>query len=134
MEFSIRSYCDSLISNFRNHAGCIEDYRKKLKELAYDKRMLLSFYIEDTTAIGNYMSVNGKMEALNPLRIPEFVEELASTQGLDYVVIRTTDLYVPSIRIQRITNALLSELSEKYYGPDDKFIQYHYTRESHFWE
>ena len=64
--------------------------------------MLLAFFIEDATAIGNYAVVDGKTEALDPLKIPFVLKVLATTQGVDYVIIKTTDSYVPSLRIQEI--------------------------------
>ena len=135
VELSITSYYDSLASTFRAHANSINDYRKKLELLSREtrKRVLLSFYIEDTTAIGNYIITNGRTEALNPLKTPLFLEELKLTQGVDYIIIKTTDCYVPSIRIQKISIPLLNRLYKKCYGSNDKFVQYKYKRESHFW-
>lgn len=133
VELSITSYYKSLMSTFKTHAKSIADYRKNLSGLANDKRIMLSFYIEDTTAIGNYMSVKGRVEALDPLKIPGFLEELSLVQGLDYIMIKTSDLYVPSLRIQRVSDSLLDELFKNCYGPNDKFIQYQYKREVHYW-
>ena len=133
VDFSITSYYESLLSNFKSHADSIIDYRHNLTERASGKRVLLSFFIEDATALGNYAIVNGKTESLNPLKIPSFLGELASIQGLDYVIIKTTDSYVPSLYIQKLSNPLLAELLKKCYGPNDKYVQYQYKRESHFW-
>ena len=132
VEFSIASYYESLVSTFTAHANSIADYRQNLKEKAPGKRVLLSFYLEDTTALGNYVVVNGKTEVLDPLKIPFFLGELASTQGLDYVIIKTTDNYVPSLRIQKISIPLLTGLLRNCYSPNDKYVQYQYKRESHF--
>ena len=133
VDFSITSYYESLLSTFKAHADSIIDYRNNLTEKAPGKKVLLSFFIEDVTALGNYVIVNGKMESLNPLKIPFFLGELASIRGLDYVIFKTTDSYVPSLYIQKLSKPLLTELLKKCYGPNDKYVQYHYKRESHFW-
>lgn len=62
VEFSITSYYKSLNSSFLHHAKSIVDYRKKLNEIAPDKKVLLSFFIEDTTALGNYVVVKKKQK------------------------------------------------------------------------
>ncbi len=132
VEFSITSYCESLLSNFTAHKKHIGEYRRNLMEKYPGKRGFLTFFIEDTTAIGNYVITNGKTEALDPLKLPPFLGVLASTQGLDYVIVKTTDSYVPSLRIQRIAPPLLEELSKNCYRPNDSFVQYQYKRQSHF--
>lgn len=133
VEFSITSYLESLSSAFRSHADTIAAYRQNLTEKAQGKRVLLSFYIEDVTAVGNYVVVDGKQEALDPLRIPAFLNLLASVQGLDYVITKTTFFYVPSLRIQPVSISALSQLISSCYGPNDKYVQYQYKRQSHFW-
>lgn len=133
VDFSITSYYESLVSTFKSHADSIIGYRNNLTEKAPGKKVLLSFFIEDVTALGNYVIVNGKTESLNPLKIPFFLGELASIQGLDYIIFKTMDSYVPSLYIQKLSKPLLAELLKKCYGPNDKYVQYQYKRESHYW-
>ena len=133
VEFSITNYCESLLSALKSHSNSIANYRNHLAEISPDKKILLSFFIEDSTALGNYVISNGKAEALNPLKLPFFLILLASIQGLDYVIIKTTDSYVPSLQFQKISKPILAELLKNCYSPEDKYIQYQYERESHYW-
>ena len=133
VEFSIKNYCVSLVSAFNSHVNSINDYRQKLSAKASGKNVFLSFFIEDTTAIGNYVITNGKSEALDPLKIPFFLKYIASMQGLDYVIIKTTNLYVPSLRFQKISHSLIIELLNKCYGINTKYVPYQYKKVSHYW-
>ena len=133
VELSAKNYIDSLISNYEGHAGAIAQYRQNLTEKAPGKKVLLTFFIEDTTAIGNYVDMNGKAEALNPLKLPIVLRLLTLTPGLDYVVFRTTDSYVPYVRIQAVSIPLMNNLLKDCYGADVKYVSYQYKRESHTW-
>ena len=132
VELSIADYCESLADNYLKHANKIEDYRKKLKEKSNGKKVLLSFFIEDITALGNYVVGNGKTESLNPLKLPFFLDILAATSGLDYVLIKTTDMYVPSFCIQKVSIPLLKKLLYDCYTSDYKYLQYNYNLQSDF--
>jgi len=133
VELSAKNYLESFILNYTDHARAIAKYRQNLTEKAPGKKVLLAFFIEDATAIGNYAVVDGKTEALDPLKIPFVLKVLAATQGLDYVIIKTTDSYVPSLKIQKISIPLMTKLLRDCYGPYDKYVSYQYKRESHTW-
>ena len=133
VELSAKNYYESLFLNYRIHADSIGEYKQNLSQMAPGKKSFLTFFIKDVTAIGNYVEENGKTEALNPLRLPLILGLLASTSGLDYVVFRTTDSYVPFLRIQEVSIPLMKNLRKNCYGPDAKFIPYQYKREVHFW-
>ena len=133
VELSAKNYYESLLSNFKIHADSIDEYRHNLSKKATGKRNLLTFFIKDVTAIGNYVEEGGKAEALNPLKLPLILGLLASTPGLDYVIFRTTDSYVPFLRIQAVSLPLMKALRKKCYGADAKFVPYQYKRQSHFW-
>lgn len=130
-EFSIQYYIDSLLAALCTHAKSIGQYREHL-QLAYpERKVYLSFFIEDATAIGNYIVVNGKTEPLSPLRIAPLLDFLLSLKGLDYVVIKTTNMYVPSLQFLKVDMDTFRPLYSKCYLPDTKFIQYRYKIESH---
>ena len=133
VELSAKNYYESLLSNFKIHADSITEYRQNLSQMSPGKKKLLTFFIKDITAIGNYVEENGKTEVLNPLRLPLILGLLASTLGLDYVVFRTTDSYVPFLRIQAISIPLMNNLRKKCYSTEAKFVSYQYKRQSHFW-
>lgn len=66
-----------------------------MKSKYLQKKQYLSFYIEDATAIGNYVITQYGLEALNPLCIREFINELARTKELDYVIVKhQEEMYV----------------------------------------
>lgn len=133
VEFSVQEYYNSLSIAFKQHAKQIPEYRKNLKRAYPCKQIYLSFFIEDITAIGNYVITKGQRESLSPLRIPQFLFELIQVKDLDYVVIKTTDTYVPKYRFQALTKEDIIKLCKDCYGPDTKYIQYQYKRESHFY-
>lgn len=134
VEFSEKYYCESLESNYKIHADSITAYRQNLSQRSPGKKTLITFFIDDTTALGNYVEKNGRTEALNPLKMTFILDLLASTPGLDYVIFRTTDSYVPFLRIQAVSIPLLMNLRKNCYGPDIKFAPYQYKQEVHFWE
>ncbi len=133
VELSAKNYYESLFLNYKTHADSIDEYKYNLSQMAPGKKVFLTFFIKDVTAIGNYVEEGGKAEALNPLRLPLVLGLLASTSGLDYVIFRTTDGYVPFLRIQAVSIPLMKNLRKKCYGMDAKFIPYQYKREVHFW-
>ena len=93
--FSIENYVTALLSSYRHHVKRIPEYRRNMKSKYLQKKQYLSFYIEDATAIGNYVITQYGLEALNPLCIREFINELARTKELDYVIVKhQEEMYV----------------------------------------
>lgn len=133
VDFSDVNYCESLLSSFISHAESIEQYRKNLSEKCSEQEIMLSFYISDVTAIGNYVIEDGKPDSINPFRIPLFLDTLSKTKGLDYVAFKATNMYVPSIIIQRITPVTLLQMYDNRYRPSIKFVKYQYSKEYHYW-
>ena len=133
VEFSAKEYYKSLIDTYTTHAMSIKAYRENLEGMYSDKQILLSFFIEDITAIGNYVEDNGKTECLNPLKLPLVLELLMNTKGIDYVLVKTTDMYVPTINIQSCDEKNLSKLLCSCYSDTAKFVSYQYVIESHFY-
>lgn len=133
VELSAKNYYESLFLNYKIHADSIDEYKRNLSQMAPGKKSFLTFFIKDVTAIGNYVEEDGKAEALNPLKLPLVLGLLASSPGLDYVIFRTTDSYVPILRIQAVSIPLMKNLRKKCYGTDAKFVAYQYKRQSHFW-
>lgn len=133
VELSAKNYYESLFLNYKIHADSIDEYKRNLSQMAPGKKSFLTFFIKDVTAIGNYVDEDGKAEALNPLKLPLVLGLLASSPGLDYVIFRTTDSFVPILRIQAVSIPLMKNLRKKCYGTDAKFVAYQYKRQSHFW-
>ena len=131
VKLSIENYYDSLLQTYIDHAQKIGKYREKLKDQYPNKKIYLAFFISDVTAIGNYVSVDGKTESLSPLRLPIFVSLLQCTSMLDYVLVKTTDTYIPSVQIQSCEKGALEELASDYYGINDMYIPYSYTLDVH---
>ena len=90
-----------------------------------------SFYIEDITALGNYVEDNGTTECLSPFRLPLFLNMLAATRNLDFVLIKTTDSYVPNIEIQSCDGENIESLMNNCYSENAKYISYQYNIEQH---
>lgn len=133
VEFSAKNYYKSLIDTYTDHASKTFEYKKSLEELYPNKRVLLSFFIEDITALGNYVDDNGRTECLSPFKLPIFLDFLAATQNLDFVLIKTTDAYVPSIEIQSCDKDNLTRLLNNCYSANAKYISYQYNIEQHIY-
>lgn len=133
VEFSVHDYYMSLIYSFLSHAKNIQDYRNNLRSLHPQKKIYLSFFIEDITALGNLVEDNGKIESMTPLKLPLFVKYLAATSGLDYVLIKTKNMYVPNIDIQSCDNENIKTMLAGCYSTKTKFVTYQYSIEQHIY-
>lgn len=127
--FSYERYVQSLNNTFVEHANNIETYIKSLQKEFPNKKIYLSFFIEDITAIGNYMIINGQQTEMNPLYVGEFIDLLSSYRGIDYILTKTQDVYIKSLTIQRIDEHSIKELKEQCYDMSkDIFLEYSYKR------
>lgn len=115
------------------HASRIEIYRENLEKNYRGKKIYLSFYIDDITAIGNYVNDKGKIASLTLMKIPEFIRLLQCFKGLDYVLIKTTSMYVPEVTICSCDMNSLNHLLLTSYTNDTKYISYQYKIEKHFY-
>lgn len=133
VNFSIENYVKSLLNTFRTHAKNINVYRDNIMSKYPGKKIYLSFYIVDTTALGNYIISSHGRAAMLPLCVKEFIDELSKTNGLDYVITNTQDTYVHSLHIQKISDHFLNSLyKESYDFSQETYQPYRYTIEAHF--
>lgn len=131
--FSIENYIKSLLNVFHKHAKNIDVYRGNIREKYPEKKIYLSFYIEDTTALGNYIISSRGKETMLPLCVKEFIDVLSETCGIDYIITNTQGTYVHSIHIQKINERFLETLyGECYDFSHDVYRPYRYTMEAHF--
>ncbi len=131
-KFSVENYKAALLSSFCEHAKKIPEYRQTIKEKCLKKKGFLSFYIEDATAIGNWINTKNGIEPMNPLCIREFIDELSKTVNLDYVIIKHQVIpYVSGMHIQKICPEFIDSLyAESYDFSKDKYVPYSYSIES----
>lgn len=133
VKYSPEHYYKTLFDTFVHHAKNLHQYRKNLEDKYPGKKVYLAFFIDDVTAVGNYVTVEGKTECLTPLKLPFFIRILLTTKELDYVLVKTTDMYVPSIEIQSCSVTNLNRLLESCYPDDAKYVTYQYAFDSHFY-
>ena len=121
-------------ANFKMHTDSITKYRQNLFKIAPEKKQLLTFFIKDDTALGNYVVINGKTETLNPMKLPLVLKILADTKGLDYVIFRIKEFYVPYLIIQPLSISILRNLLSNCYDSNAKYLQYQFMQDYHFWQ
>ncbi len=132
IEFSFDGYLKSLLSTYASHRDKIEKYKNHLKSQYPDKEIYFAFYMQDSTAIGNYIRTKKCVEILYPLYIKEFICEVANTQGLDFIITQIQDTYVQYLYIQEISDVTLKELYNKSYNKNEiSYISYNYKKVSH---
>lgn len=129
-ELTYQYYIDSLFDVFEQHARNIEKYKKSLKQLYPQKDILLAFFIDDITAIGNYIKRNNTVIPLSPNLIPVFLAKLLEYPKIDYIISSFQNMYVPYLHFLRNTQeTILTEL-KKSYNSNDIFVSYHYRIET----
>ena len=133
VELSFQSYLTSLMSAFRHHARRIEIYRRALTEKYPAKKILLSFFIEDVTKVGNYIISEQRLIPMNPLRVKPFISELSQTTGIDYIVTCFQEFYVYHLDVQQICAPNLKLLLEQSYPDNAAFWQYQYQHITHIY-
>ena len=132
--FSYSGYIQSLTCTFKEHAKNIEQYIEKLKQHFPNKKIYFTFYIEDTTAIGNYIIINGERYEMIPIYVKEFVDLLEQHQGIDYLIFNTQDTYIKSISIHKIADQSIDELRRCCYDMNNsEFYEYSYKRSSNIY-
>ncbi len=134
VQLSLESCVDTLLQNFYKHRKNIECYRENIGRAFPNKKVYLAFYITDTTAMGNFISVDGKLCPLSPLLIPQFIDTISSVPGLDYIVIKTQDFYrVHTIEIASIRDEFIRSLRENCYDMTSlQYCPYNWNKTSSF--
>ena len=66
-EFSYKHYLKSLFSTFKSHIEKVDKYKRALKKKFPGKTVLIAFFIEDSTELGNYVITPKDTKGLNPL-------------------------------------------------------------------
>ena len=130
VQLSYSNYVASLLYVFRKHAKNIETYRNALAKEYPGKDIYLVFFIEDVTQIGNYIKSGEQTVAMNPVFVKEFVSELLTSKGLDYVITCYQELYVPHIYLQRVDSNALMERLKNCYTDTASFFHYQYEIQS----
>ena len=129
--FSYSGYIQSLTKTFTDHAKNIEQYISKLKLHFPNKKIYLTFYIEDITAIGNYIIINGERYEMIPIYVRDFVDLIEQYPGIDYLLFKTQDTYIKSINIHTISDQTIDQLRQHCYDMSkSEFYEYSYKRSS----
>lgn len=127
--FSYAGYVQSLTNTFKDHAQNIERYIEKLKLHFPNKKVYFSFFIEDITAIGSYIVINGERFEMMPVYVREFINLIEQYRGIDYLIFKTQDFYIKSINIYKISPQAIEELKRCCYNMNESsFYQYNYKR------
>ncbi len=130
VQLSYSNYVASLLYVFRKHAKNIETYRNALAKVYPGKDIYLAFFIEDVTQIGNYIKSGEQTVAMNPVFVKEFVSELLTSKGLDYVITCYQELYVPHIYLQKVDSKALTDRLKNCYTDTASFFRYRYEIQS----
>lgn len=130
VQLSYSSYVASLLYAFRKHAKNIETYRNALANEYPGKDIYLVFFIEDVTQIGNYIKSGEQTVAMNPVFVKEFVSELLTSKGLDYVITCYQELYSPHIYLQKMDSKALMDRLNYCYTDTASFFRYRYEIQS----
>ena len=125
--FSYERYLKSLITSFTAHARNISKYLSELSKKYPNKKIYLAFYIEDKTALGNYIKTDRGIEPMCPLCINEFINELKINNNLTYILVRIQDNYHYNLHIQCINEEFIESLyKEAYDMKKDQYCTYNY--------
>lgn len=132
VEFSYEGYLQSLIYAFQTHAERIEAYKAEIKKHYPNKKVYFAFYIEDVTAIGNYVETKNGQEPMYPMLVKEFLDIVTTTCGIDFIISRIQDFYIYNLCIYELKEDIIKSLRENVYDMNrDKYIPYHYKKSSH---
>lgn len=131
---SLQSCVDTLLQNFYKHLKNVECYRENIGRVFPNKKIYLAFYITDTTAMGNFIFVDGKPCPVSPLRIPQLVDAISNAHGLDYIVVNTQNFYrVHTIEIASIRDEFIQSLREHCYDMTSlQYYSYSWQKKSSF--
>lgn len=135
VQLSLKSCVDTLLQNFDKHSRNIERYRQNIRRIFPGKDTYLAFYITDTTAMGNFISVDGRLRPISPLLIPQFIDAISHAPGLDYIVTNTKDFYhVHTIEIAPIREKFIQSLRENCYDMSSlQYYPYRWKRTASFY-
>lgn len=133
-DFTYEMYVKSLLASFKKHANNIPKYLTSLSQKYPDKKIMLAFYIEDETAIGNYIRTSRGSEAMCPLCVKEFLDELSLHPELSYIIARIQDSYTYTLHIQLINSDFIRSLYREAYNMDtDEYWSYQYKKTSNIY-
>ena len=127
------NYSSSLLSTFTSHAKYIDEYRAHIIHLYPDRRAYTVFFIDDITALGNYIRTPKGLQVLYPLMVKDFITTISKMTSLDYVVLKFKQrIYEPLLLIVKNKARYLDIFKQEYFNPEtDAFIQYTYEHEGH---
>ena len=86
LEYSYDFYLNSARESLAKHKESIPFYKKNLKDRFPGKKIILVFFIEDTTTFGNYTLKDGKYIPINILNDKEFLEDIKTCANLDFII------------------------------------------------
>ena len=130
--FSYEGYISSLLDAFDSHTKNINNYRNAIKSNFPNKKIILAFYIEDITAIGNYIVTKEGTKPMCPFFVKEFLDVLKKTDGIDYVISRVQNAYTYALHFSKIDCKSLNSLYKNAYDmEEDKFFSYFYKKVQH---
>ena len=132
VEFSYEGYLQSLLYAFQTHAEKIENYKAEIKKHYPNKKVYFAFFIEDVTAIGNYIETSHGREPIYPMLVKEFLDVVIATGSVDFIISRIQDFYTYNLCVYELREDIIESLRENVYDMSrDKYIPYHYKKSSH---
>ena len=132
VSFSYEGYISSLLDAFDSHAKNIYNYRDAIKKNFPNKEIIFAFYIEDITAIGNYVVTKEGTKPMCPFFAKEFLDVLKKTDGIDYVISRVQNAYTYTLHFTKIDCKSLNSLYKNACDiKKDKFFSYAYKKVQH---
>ena len=132
VNFSYKGYITSLLEAFESHAKNINNYRSAMKKYYPNKQLLLAFYVEDVTAVGNYIVTQEGTKPMCPFFVKEFLDVLRKTDGIDYIISRTQNMYTYTLHFLKVDYDSLHPFYKNAYDiKKDKFFSYTYKKVQH---
>lgn len=125
VHLSFENYINSLLESFKRHYNNVLEYKNNLKKYAPDKKVILAFYIEDITSVGNYIVNQKGREHIIPFCVKEFLDVLQNSLELDYVMVHVRRDYIPYMYILQMKEQYIKECYEECYDySKDLFVDY----------
>gem|GEM_PF-4617307 len=134
VSFTLQNYITSLLGVFRQHSENVKKYRNSMSEYYPQKEILLAFYIENVTRTGNYIKRNDVVIPLHPNRILGFLAELLKNPGIDYIISRVDNAFVPELYFLKNTSDSIMNEIKNACSVNDYFIALPYNIEASVWE
>jgi len=84
---SYSSYISNFQKSFRKHYSKITNYRKSIYKFykSEDKPIVSSFFITDSTPLGNYYKSDNGLKPLVLFHTKEFLDELSKSPNINYI-------------------------------------------------